>query len=415
MDRQIVYPGSIPLDTDLLNVQRNVMAALGYLAQVTLGTSTVVDGLACTPTSPASMAVSIGPGSITQFGVVDTTAFGSLAALNDPLLRLAVNLASNQFTLTAPDVPGESINYLVEASLVEADATPIVLPYYNSANPSQPYSGPGNSGAAQMTQRLQSVQLQVKAGAPGVTGSQSTPSVDAGWVGIYVISVAYGDTAIAASNINTYPTAPFLNWKLPQLTPGTHNLSVFGPTTQGGWQVPLGVTGVKVRIWGGGGAGGAGFNGPGGGGAGGGYCEGFYAVTPGEVIAITVGNGGAGSGQNGGTSSFGALASATGGQAGADGSPTGSGAGGAAGGVGYGSGLAVNGSPGGAAFEASSSWMSGAGGGAFGSAGAVPVVSFSGSVTVAGVSGVSPGAGGSGGIEAGLGGSGGPGLVLVEW
>ena len=33
MDRNIVYPGSIPLDTDLLTVNRNTMIALGYLAQ----------------------------------------------------------------------------------------------------------------------------------------------------------------------------------------------------------------------------------------------------------------------------------------------------------------------------------------------------------------------------------------------
>ncbi len=415
MDRQIVYPGSIPLDTDLLSVQRNVMSALGYLAQVTLGTSTVADGLACTPTSPASMTVSVGPGSITQFGVVDTTAFGSLPALNDPLVRLAVNLTSNQFTLAAPTTPGDAINYLVEASLVEADVTPVVLPYYNSANPSQPYSGPSNAGTAQMTQRLQSVQIQVKAGAPASSGSQQTPGVDAGWVGLYVVTVSYGATAITASNINPYPTAPFLTWKLPQLTPGTHHLAVFGPTTQGGWQVPAGVTGAKVRIWGGGGAGGAGVTGPGGGGAGGGYCEGFYSVTPGEVITVSVGNGGAGSGQNGGTSSFGALASATGGQSGEDGTPIGSGAGGTTGGLGYGSGLSVAGSPGGSAFGASANLMSGAGGGAFGSAGAVSVVTSTAGVTVAGLSGVSPGAGGSGGIDSGLGGSGAPGLVLIEW
>jgi hypothetical protein len=414
MDRQIVYPGSIPLDTDVLNVERNVMVALGYLAQVTLGTSTVVDGLACTPTSPASMTVSVGAGSITQFGVVDTTAFGSLPALNDPLLRIAVNLGSTQFTLAAPSASGQSINYLIEASLLEADANPIVLPYYNSANPSSPYSGPGNSGAAQMTQRLQSVQLQAKAGAPGPTGTQVTPGVDSGWVGLYVISVAYGATEITSANITKFPTAPFLTWKLPQLSPGTHNLAAFGPTTQGGWQVPAGVTGVKVRIWGGGGAGGAGFTGPGGGGAGGGYSEGFYAVTPGEVIDVTVGNGGAGSGAGGGNSSFGALASATGGVAGSDGAPSGSGLGGAAGGQGSGTGFSVSGSPGGAAFGSAPNWMSGAGGGAFGGSGAVASVSST-VGSIAGVNGVSPGAGGSGGIESGLGGNGGPGLVVVEW
>ena len=66
MDRNIVYPGSIPLDTDLLNINRNNMVALGYLAQAVLGTSIVVDGLACAPTTPASLTVVVGPGSITQ-------------------------------------------------------------------------------------------------------------------------------------------------------------------------------------------------------------------------------------------------------------------------------------------------------------------------------------------------------------
>jgi hypothetical protein len=415
MDRQIVYPGSIPLDTDVLSIQRNVMVALGYLAQVTLGTTTVVDGLACTPTSPASLSISISPGSITQFGFVDTTAFGSLPALSDPLVRLAVNLASTSFTMTAPTVPGQSINYLVEASFLEADATPVVLPYYNSQMPSQPYSGPNNSGVAQNTQRLQSASLQIKAGAPASTGTQGTPAVDSGWAGLYVITVAYGQTAITAANISVYPTAPFVTWKLPQLTPGTHNIAAFGPTTEGGWQVPAGVSSVRVRIWAGGGAGGTGFGGPGGGGAGGGYCEGYYNVTPGEVIAITVGNGGAGSGTPGGNSNFGALASAIGGSAGADGAPSGTGLGGSPGGTGSGTGFSVSGAPGGAAFIASPTVMSGAGGGAFGGAGTVSAVGAATGAVIAGVNGVSPGAGGSGGIGTGVGGIGGPGLVLVEW
>ena len=92
MDRILVYPGSIPLDTDILNTNRNSMIALGYLAQAILGSGTVVDGLACSPTAPASMTVSVGPGSITQLTVVDTLAYGSLPAdTTDPLLKFGVN------------------------------------------------------------------------------------------------------------------------------------------------------------------------------------------------------------------------------------------------------------------------------------------------------------------------------------
>jgi hypothetical protein len=412
MDRQIVYPGCIPLDTDILNIERNVLVALGYLTQATLGTATIADGLACTPTSPASMSVSIGPGSITQFGVVDTTAFGSLPALsNDPLVRMGTNLGSTGFTLAAPTTQGQCINYLVQASLLEQDATPIVLPYYNAANPGQPYSGPGNNGAPQNTQRLQSVQLEMKAGPPVAIGAQNIPNVDAGWVGLYVITVEYGQTAITSSSIAVLPAAPFVTWKLPQLSPGTRNLVVFQPTTQGTWTVPAGVSVLKLRLWGGGGAGGSGFEGAGGGGAGGGYSEGFYSVSPGQSFVVSVGNGGAAS--NGGSSSFGSLAMATGGQAGASG---GSGAGGAggSGGTGSGSGLCITGSAGGAAFGAGGAWLSGAGGGAFGSAGAVPATGAA-TGSIAGVNATAPGAGGSGGIGIASGGDGGPGLVLVEW
>ena len=414
MDRQIVYPGSIPLDTDLLSIQRNVMVAMGYLAQATLGNTTIADGLACTPTVPASLSIVVGPGSITQFGVVDSEPFGSLPALSDPLVRIGVNLAPSTFTLTPPTVPGQSINYLVEASLLEVDATPLVLPYYNAANPSQPYSGPNNTGVAQATQRMQSVQLQIKAGVPATTGQQATPAVDAGWAGLYVIGVPAGATAITAQNIYVFDLAPFIFWKLPQLTPGTHNLVVFEPTTQGGWQVPVGVSGVKVRLWGGGGAGGDGVNAGGGGGAGGGYSEGFYTVSPGQVFPVTVGNGGVGAGSSGGTSSFGGLASASGGQAGANGGSDGAGLGAGNAGTGTGSGLTIAGGLGGSAFGANETWLSGAGGGAFGGAGAQSV-SGAQTAAIAGLAGVSPGAGGSGGVGSGLGGNGGPGLVLIEW
>jgi hypothetical protein len=119
MDRTIVYPGSIPLDTDLLNVNRNAMVAIGYLAQAVLGSSVVVDGLACRPTNPASMSVTVGPGSISQLAVVDTLAFGSLAAdVTDPLVKMGIALSSTEFALAAPTSSGQSTNYLVQASRI---------------------------------------------------------------------------------------------------------------------------------------------------------------------------------------------------------------------------------------------------------------------------------------------------------
>ncbi|MBW4024934.1 MAG: hypothetical protein HIU92_17695, partial [Proteobacteria bacterium] len=162
MDRQIVYPASIPLDTDFLSLNRSAMVALGSLAQAVLGTATIVDGLACTPMSPASLSVSVGSGSITQLSPVDTLAYGSLAAdTTGEVVKMGVNLSPATFTLSAPATTGESVIYLIEASFTESDAAPVVLPYVNAANPAQPYSGPANSGVAQNTQRIERVQLQL--------------------------------------------------------------------------------------------------------------------------------------------------------------------------------------------------------------------------------------------------------------
>ena len=412
LDRQIVYPGSIPLDTDILSVQRNTMVALGYLAQATLGQTTIADGLACVPTQPASMSVSVGPGSLTQFGVIDTTPFGSLPSSSAPLVRIGTILTSTAFTLAAPAATGQTISYLIQATLLETDATPIVLPYYNAANPGVPYSGPGGGGAAQMTQRLQTVELAVKAGPAVGAGAPVLPAVDAGWVGLYAVTVTFGQTAISGTDVTTLPSAPFVPHKLPVLSPGTRNMAVFQPTSQGVWSVPAGVTAVRLRIWGGGGAGGSGFGTAGGGGAGGGYTEGFYAVSPGQSFVVAVGNGGAASG--GGGSSFGSVASAAGGQAGGNGVGGAGGAGSAVPGGGFGTGFSQAGGSGGDAFGAGSAWLSGAGGGSHCGAGGGSVAGQA-SASLNGRAGTSMGAGGSGGVGGGSGGQGGAGLVLIEW
>jgi hypothetical protein len=321
MDRNIVYPGSIPLDTDLLSVNRNAMIAVGFLAQALLGTSTVADGLACLPTSPASMKIVVGTGSITQIGPIDVQDYGTIVAdLTDPVLKMGINTTTTPFTLTAPLSVGQSISYLVEAAFLEADSNPMVLPYYNASNPAQAFSGPSNSGAPQNTLRTQRVQLQVKAGVPANSGSQVTPAADSGWVGLYQIVVSFGQTQVTAANISVVSTAPFLAWKLPRLRPG------FGSGVQtfassGSFVVPAGVTQVEVEVWGAGAGSYASIGGlASGGGSGGGYGRKLVSgLVPGQSVAVIVGAGGAAGTTGGtaagpgGTSSFGQLVSASGG------------------------------------------------------------------------------------------------------
>lgn len=240
MDRMIVYPGAIPLDTDLLNVQRATMKALGFLAQACLGNGPVADGLACMPTVPASMTVDVGPGSLTVLGTVDTLPYGSLPADTANLVKMGVAENATSFTLTAPSVSGQSVNYLIEASLLETDTVPTVLPYYNAANPAQGFAGPGNDGSAQNTQRTQTVALRLVAGAAANTGTQTTPASSPGAVPIAVVTVGFAQTTIDATSIAVPQTGSFVPWKLPQL-------DFRASATRAGWQrLPSGI----VLQWG---------------------------------------------------------------------------------------------------------------------------------------------------------------------
>ncbi len=396
------------------------MIALGYLAQSVLGAGPVVDGLSCTPTSPASMTVIVGPGMISQLSVIDVLPFGSLPAdVWDPLLKIGINVTPTSFTVIAPTTSGQSVNYLIQATFQESDIVPIVLPYYNAAQPSQPYSGPANSAAAQNTLRAQRVELQIKSGAPAPTGTQSTPPIDNGWTGLYVITVPYGQTAVTAANLSSLPTAPFLSWKLPALRPGFGS-GVQSFTASGNFIVPAGVTQVEVEVWGGGSGSYASITGApsgtaSGGGAGGGYArKRITGLTPGQSVIVVVGAGGnyGGAGSvatSGGTSSFGSYVSATGGSLNYLSSATSPQYGGTPAGVGVGGDVNLTGSAGGVAILSQG-----------GMGGAAPMGGSQNSGTT-GVAGSFPG-GGAAGAGTGAnsntpynGAVGGFGLVVVRW
>jgi len=211
MDRQIVYPGAIPLETDLLNTNKYAMMGLAKLAAALMGSNTYLHGLACTPSSPASMVVNVAKGQIYSLQNVDGTAYSSLAAdTTNTILKQGVILGSTAFTLTAPTTAGQSINYLIQIAYSDTDSGATVLPYYNAANPSVAYSGPNNAGTAQNTVRSGVCTVALKAGVAATTGTQTTPAADTGYTAAWVITVAQGATTITASNIAVAANAPFL-------------------------------------------------------------------------------------------------------------------------------------------------------------------------------------------------------------
>jgi hypothetical protein len=209
LDRQIVYSGQVPQTTDLLNTNRQTMIALAKLCADLFGTSTVISGLGCVPTTPASMSVTVNPGQIYQLANVDGTPYSALPQdAAHSLLKQGILMDAQSFVLSAPATSGYSQNYLIQAAYLESDVNNVVLPYYNSANPSQAFNGPGGSGNAQPTTRAGQVSLQLVAGTAAATGTQTTPAVTAGYVGLAVVTVANGQSTITNASIVPYPNAP---------------------------------------------------------------------------------------------------------------------------------------------------------------------------------------------------------------
>lgn len=211
MDRQIVYPGQIPLETDLLNTNKFAMTGLAKLAAAILGENTCLFGLACTPSMPASMTVNVGEGQIYSLQNIDGAAYSSLPAdTTNSIVKQGLLMAPMAFTLKAPVTAGQSINYLIQVAYSDVDSGPTVLPYYNAVNPAIAYSGPDNAGTAQSTIRSGICHVTLKAGIAAVKGSQMTPSPDAGYTSAWVITVHYGDRVIDAEAIRHADGAPFL-------------------------------------------------------------------------------------------------------------------------------------------------------------------------------------------------------------
>ncbi|MBR0560326.1 glycine-rich domain-containing protein [Neokomagataea anthophila] len=328
MDRALVYPGSVPMDTDILRVGRYGKAALGTIADMVFGAGvTAASGLACTP-SPDGLFLTIGRGVISASGVMDATNLGGAGAgLPADFSSVTVQYV-NASDVNVP-VLSTGANFTVYAVCSEQDVDASVLPFYNVDNPLQTQAGPNNTGQALPTRRMAGMSFVV---------ATSMPSAPVGGVvvALYTINVPSGVQNLSA--LHAVPLEVF--WPtIPQMA--TRNL--VADVTQStqfliantSLQVPQWATSVELRVIGGGGGGAAStttsVNGSlsGSGGGAGGDAWGVYAVDPSNSapLVVTIGQGGS-SGQTGGTTLMTyqgrVLLQANGGQGGSFYSPTGS-------------------------------------------------------------------------------------------
>lgn len=213
MDRVQVYRGQIPYESDVLGMQQDAYMGLSWLAMDVLGSATVVGGLACNPTTPASLSVTVGPGRIYTKAVLDQNPIGQIGGTgglpadtnsDHQILKQGALTDTQTFAITAPGVSGQSQVYLIQAQLQEIDDPSTTLQFYNTTNPSAPIS------QSLSPARRDKCVLQLKAGTAATTGTQVAPTSDAGWTPLWAITVANGQTTITLTSISAATGAPFI-------------------------------------------------------------------------------------------------------------------------------------------------------------------------------------------------------------
>lgn len=219
MDRVVVYPNALPRALDVLRSGQYAMTGLAKLAEATLGTSPIVDGLTCTPTNPASLTVNIAPGQVYQQGNLELTAISSLQADGTQLQKQGLLLATTQLTFAPTLGVGQSACYLIQVQYADSDTGQTPLNFYNAANPKVPLVGPTGNGEKSVTIRAGAVGFAIKPGTP-TNGIPSAPTPDAGYVGLFVVTLSYNQTQIQAGNIAPYAAAPVIPEKLPFIPAG---------------------------------------------------------------------------------------------------------------------------------------------------------------------------------------------------
>ena len=315
MDRQIVYPGGVPLDTDLLNAGRNTKKGLGRLAFLLFGEVSAAQGFTIALSS-TDMTATIGEGTILATGPIDQTAIGGLGGGLDAVTDTVVNQYDSWANQTVTLLAGATTTIWAVCSETDGDET--VLPFYNSENPAQTLAGSANDGADLPTQRQARVQI---------VASTTEPEVPAGSVVVALYSIVVPTTATSLAGLTATPQSAFYP-TIPELMRGRF-LSEEVITVSAGYTPSRWAKTLRVRMVGGGGAGGGAVGQAedkqqvscGGCGGSGGYME--FLVDVSKVSwpqQLTIGARGIGAsggqGSGGGNTTFGTLARCDGGVAG---------------------------------------------------------------------------------------------------
>lgn len=208
MDRPKIYSQANIRIFDHAKGWQDMLKGFGGLAEDLFGgTVTIITKFVATQQSPASLIINLTEGRTYQLSAIDGTAYSSLPANSEIIYQQGYAPAQTLTFNTSGLTSGQSKYALVVCRFTQPDEirpddpTDGVLAFFNAANPAQPLQGPGNSGAALTTVRKGLAEVSIVYGTAATTGTQTPPPVPAGYVPMYLVSIAFGQTAITTGQI----------------------------------------------------------------------------------------------------------------------------------------------------------------------------------------------------------------------
>lgn len=227
--RPEVYDGAQVRSFDINSLAKDALLGDAYTMADALGqTISVVSGFAATSTN--TLSITLAGGRLYSLQQTDPTsiASGSLPADTTLILKQAWAAAQTIILTTSALSTGQSQYALIQAGYSQTDVIAPndpsngLLNFYNASNPNQPFVGPAGDGLTVPTERSENAIVQVIYSTPATTGSQTPPNATFGYVPLYLINLAYGQSGVSQGQILTagpsvgtnvpsnYPYAPFL-------------------------------------------------------------------------------------------------------------------------------------------------------------------------------------------------------------
>jgi hypothetical protein len=184
-----------------------------------LGTTNYIEGFLAS--NPGANTIRIGKGALFTAGSITTSDARSV-------VKVGVLPQNQDFTINTVSLTGgQSVVYVIEMKYVDFSATTSsTFPLYDNANTALPSAC-----------LFGECQLQIVAGAANTTGSEVAPSVTAGWIQLYYVTVN-GASPTTYSKVQYATTATFNSWGLPATSLPLTNLAAGGSTTANVDDVP---------------------------------------------------------------------------------------------------------------------------------------------------------------------------------